>query len=97
MEFLEEYKCPINYHPGKVNVVVDALSRKVRMARLRVQEVKPVEEVLSLEAEVEKQKISLRNLSVVPNSMKEIMDLQKNKQELRDFKEKETKRDDHEL
>jgi hypothetical protein len=23
MEFLEEFRCPINYHPGKVNMVVD--------------------------------------------------------------------------
>jgi hypothetical protein len=42
MEFLEEYRYPFNYHPGKANVVVDALSCKVRMARLRVQEIQPV-------------------------------------------------------
>ena len=28
MELLKDYDCTINYHPGKVNVVVDALSRK---------------------------------------------------------------------
>jgi hypothetical protein len=39
MEFLEEYRCPINYHPSKANVVADALSCKVRMAWLRVQEI----------------------------------------------------------
>jgi hypothetical protein len=67
MEFLKEYRCPINYHSGKANVVADALSRKVRMVRLRIQEVKPVEEVLTLDANVEKEKISLRNLIVILN------------------------------
>jgi hypothetical protein len=28
LELLKDYNCMINYHPGKVNVVVDALSRK---------------------------------------------------------------------
>jgi hypothetical protein len=92
MEFLEEYKCAINYHPGKPNVVADALSQKVRMARLRVQEVKPVEEVLSLDAEMVKENIFLRNLSVIPDLRKEIMKLQLSNQEFRDFKEKEMKK-----
>ena len=28
MEFLEDYDFTLHYHPGKANVVVDALSRK---------------------------------------------------------------------
>jgi hypothetical protein len=54
MEFLEEYWCPINYHLGKANAITDALSWKVKMERLRIWEVKPVHEVLSLNAEVGK-------------------------------------------
>ena len=32
MEFLEDYDFTLHYHPGKANVVVDALSRKSRGA-----------------------------------------------------------------
>jgi hypothetical protein len=69
----------------------------VRIVRQRVQEVKSIEEVLSLDAKVEKEKISLRNLSVKPNLRKEIIDLQMSSQEFRDFKGKEMKRDNHEF
>ncbi|GJZ50940.1 putative reverse transcriptase domain-containing protein [Tanacetum coccineum] len=36
LELLSDYDCDIRYHPGKVNVVVDALSRKERIKPLRV-------------------------------------------------------------
>ena len=29
MELINDYDCVIDYHPGKANVVVDALSRKI--------------------------------------------------------------------
>ncbi|GKE54542.1 putative reverse transcriptase domain-containing protein, partial [Tanacetum coccineum] len=37
LEFFSDYDCDIRYHPGKANVVVDALSRKERSRPLRVQ------------------------------------------------------------
>nr|GEZ79149.1 putative reverse transcriptase domain-containing protein [Tanacetum cinerariifolium] len=37
IELFSDYECEIRYHPGKVNVVVDALSRKKRVKPRRVQ------------------------------------------------------------
>ena len=36
MELIKDYECEILYHPGKANVVADALSRKEGRATLRV-------------------------------------------------------------
>ncbi|GKF66566.1 putative reverse transcriptase domain-containing protein, partial [Tanacetum coccineum] len=35
LELLADYDCEIRYHPGKENVVADALSRKERIKPLR--------------------------------------------------------------
>nr|GEU71793.1 reverse transcriptase domain-containing protein [Tanacetum cinerariifolium] len=38
LELLSDYDCEIRYHPGKTNVVADALSRKEQIKPLRVQD-----------------------------------------------------------
>jgi hypothetical protein len=40
MELLKDYDCTIQYHPGKANVVVDALSRKSLGSLAHIQEVR---------------------------------------------------------
>nr|GEX95330.1 putative reverse transcriptase domain-containing protein [Tanacetum cinerariifolium] len=41
LELLSDYDCEIRYHPGKANVVADAMSRKERIKPLKAEEMKP--------------------------------------------------------
>ncbi|GKD58864.1 putative reverse transcriptase domain-containing protein [Tanacetum coccineum] len=56
LELLSDYDCEIRYHPGKVNVVADALSRKERSKPLRVRAL-----VMSIRLNLPKQILSAQS------------------------------------
>ena len=54
LELIKNYDCEINYHPGKANVVEDALSRKskVELAALGISQPQLIKEFAGMELEV---------------------------------------------
>ncbi|KAL8147590.1 hypothetical protein AgCh_005056 [Apium graveolens] len=54
LELIKDYDCSINYHPGKANVVADALSKKERLNEIKIAE--------ELAKELEKLEIEVRTL-----------------------------------
>ncbi|KAL8098134.1 hypothetical protein AgCh_031053 [Apium graveolens] len=52
LELIKDYDCSINYHPGKANVVADALSRKERLNMVNIAE--------ELEQDLERMEIEIR-------------------------------------
>ena len=51
LELIKDYDCTINYHPGKANVVADALSKKERLKQMIVSE-ELIQEFEKLELEM---------------------------------------------
>lgn len=60
MKLLKNYDCIIHYHPGKKNVVTDALSRKSSgvMARLMVKEWQLIESLSDYDIELQIQELT---------------------------------------
>jgi len=79
MEFLKDYDFELLYHPGKANVVADALSRKtVHTAHLMIKEVELLEQFrdMKLQVELESGLIRCSNLTISTNFLDSVRERQ---------------------
>ncbi|GJR69441.1 putative reverse transcriptase domain-containing protein [Tanacetum coccineum] len=65
LELLSDYDCEIRYHPGKANVVADALSRKERIKPLRVRAL-----VMTIGLDLPKQILNAQTEAQKPKNLK---------------------------
>ncbi|GJX79829.1 putative reverse transcriptase domain-containing protein [Tanacetum coccineum] len=65
LELLSDYDCEIHYHPGKANVVVDALSMKERIKPLRVRSL-----VMTIGLDLPKQILNAQTEAQKPENLK---------------------------
>ncbi|RHN78856.1 putative nucleotidyltransferase, Ribonuclease H [Medicago truncatula] len=80
LELLKDYDFGLNYHPGKVNVVADALSRKtLHMSAIMVREFELLEQFrdMSLVCEWSPQSVKLGMLKIHSEFLKSIKEAQK--------------------
>ncbi|XP_074373866.1 uncharacterized protein LOC141714233 [Apium graveolens] len=80
LELIKDYNCSINYHPGKANVVADALSRKEKLNELSVPEdIYKEFQKLELEIKVCKpEEAKMYNMTFHPELLKKIKKCQEN-------------------
>src|ERR1044072_7047465 len=89
MEFLKDYDFELQYHPGKANVVADALSRKsLHMSAMMVKEMELLEQFrdLNLSVIVKPQSLKLGTLRISNEFLDQIRKAQLEDQDLQDKK-----------
>ena len=64
MELIKDYDCTINYHPGKANIVADALSRKERLKQM-IESKELIKEFEKLELDVSMSKATSDKLYTI--------------------------------
>ena len=77
------YSPTTNYYPGKANVVADALSRKVKLARLMVREMSLLHEASGWKPEMIEGKVFFGNISAYPTLMSRIKESQEKDETLK--------------
>nr|GFC79944.1 putative reverse transcriptase domain-containing protein [Tanacetum cinerariifolium] len=65
LELLSDYNCDIRYHPGKANVMADALSHKERDVPLRVRAL-----VMIISLDLPKQILAAQIKALKPENLK---------------------------
>jgi hypothetical protein len=89
LELIKDYDLEVHYHPGKANVVADALSRKAHCNRLELEPVSDplCEEMRRLNLEVVQQG-SLYALTAESNLYDRIVTAQRNDEDIQTIKQK---------
>ncbi|MCH82353.1 retrotransposon protein, partial [Trifolium medium] len=89
LKFLKDYDFELSYHPGKANVVADALSRKsLHMSTLMAKELELIEEFrdLSLVCETTTRSVKVGTLRLTNPFLEEIKEKQKKDVKLLEYK-----------
>jgi len=79
MEFLKDYDFELHYHPGKANVVADALSRKsLHVSSLMIHEMNLLEKFrdMNLSVTLSHDKMQLNSIQIINNLQKQIHEAQ---------------------